>query len=149
MGAEAKANEPRKLRIMVVDDDMDLLPMWELTGVIPDTLITIRQGGISALKFLDHFNYELDAVVMDLSMPDMDGITLTKQIRRNEEIRGIDRPMKIFWYTGFPIGDPILTAKKRYRVEEIFVKPAFPVDIVKTVRDILAAGTKEKTNESS
>lgn len=129
----------RKLRIMVVDDDMDQMAMWELCGDIPDTIIAIKKGGISALEFLNDFNYDVDAVVMDLSMPDMDGITLTRQIRSNEDIRGRRNSIKIFWYTGFPVGQTIRTAREKYKVEEIFTKPAFPPEVVQKVRERLNA----------
>ena len=127
------------MRIMVVDDDMELLPMWELSGQVPDTLIAIRKGALSALEFLDGLNYDVDAVICDLSMPDMDGITLTKQIRRNEDIRGMPGRIKMFWYTGFPVGETIEMAKEKYRVEEIFKKPQFPGDVVQEVRARLEA----------
>lgn len=127
----------RKKRIMFVDDDMDIVPLYELAGEIEETILTVQNGGLSALKQLDKFGYEIDAVVMDLSMPDMDGITLTRQIRRNEEIRGIHQPMCIFWFTGYPINDIILDAKTQYGVKDIFNKPHDPVDIVRRIKESL------------
>ena len=127
----------RKRRLMIVDDDLDVLPLYEIAGESEDTLLTIQTGALSALKHLDALGYQVDAVILDLSMPDMDGIALTRQIRRNEEIRGTDKPIKIFWFTGYPINDTINAAGKQYKITEIFQKPESPVDIVNRVKQYL------------
>lgn len=126
---------------MFVDDDLTMLPLYELTGEIEDTLITIRKGGLSALSFLHDLNYEIDAVILDLSMPDMDGITLTRQIRQNENLRSKLNPMKVFWFTGWPFdedneNDPIILGAKETKVSKIYAKPHDPVRIIHEVKEI-------------
>lgn len=133
----------RKLKLMFVDDDLDMLPMYELAGEIEDTLITIQKGGLSALRFLHELNYEVDAVILDLSMPDMDGITLTKQIRQNENLRSKIHPMKVFWFTGWPFDeknehDPIVIAASETKVSKVFAKPHDAVQIIHEVKEALA-----------
>jgi CheY-like chemotaxis protein len=127
----------RKKRLMIVDDDLDILPLYEMIGDIPDTILTIQTGGFSALKTLDALNYQVDAVICDLSMPDLDGLSLTQLIRRNEEIRSVQHPMEIFWFTGYPINSTLETAKTTYRVREVFVKPTTPDVMVDKVREYL------------
>ena len=138
-------SEPNKpLRLMFVDDDADIVPLYEMVGRIDDTLITVRKGGLSALQFLHELNYDVDAVILDLSMPDMDGITLTEQIRRNEGLRSKQTPIRIFWFTGWEFdadnpADTIMLAKQENHVEEIFKKPIPPVDLVTEVKQRLNA----------
>jgi CheY-like chemotaxis protein len=135
----------KRLRIMFVDDDLEILPLYELAGEIEDTIITIQRGGLSALSFLHDLNYEVDAVILDLSMPDMDGITLTKQIRQNENLRSKASPIKIFWFTGWPFDkrnelDPIMQGAAESQVEKVYAKPLDPVQIIKDVKGRLAIG---------
>lgn len=136
--------EKRPPRLMFVDDDVDMIPLYEMIGRIDDTLITVRKGGLSALSFLHDLNYEVDAVILDLSMPDMDGITLTEQIRRNESLRGKRTPIAIFWFTGWEYdadnpADPIALAKEENKVEKIFRKPIAATDILHEVKSYLNA----------
>jgi CheY-like chemotaxis protein len=132
-------NDPlhRRRRVMVVDDDLDILPLYELIGDIPDTIITIQTGGLNALKTLHALDYQVDAVICDLSMPDIDGLSLTTLIRRNEDIRSMEKQIEIFWFTGYPIDDTLLEAKVKYSVREIFVKPTPPDVMVQKVKEYL------------
>jgi CheY-like chemotaxis protein len=126
-------------RIMIVDDDLDELPLYEMIGDIPDTLITIRNGGLSALRFLDNLNYDVDAVVLDLSMPDKDGLSVTREIRGQENIRSKGNPIEIFWLTGVAVEDDptLMEAKDKYGVKEVFTKPVYPDEVVWKVKEHL------------
>jgi CheY-like chemotaxis protein len=129
-----------KSLIMIVDDDLDVLSLYSVVGDIEDANIAIADGGFSALKWLERFNYNVDAVVIDLSMPDVDGLTLTKLIRSNEAIRSKTHPIKLFWFTGWEINDTLANAKTKYGVREIFEKPMAPIDLVHKVKEMLNAG---------
>lgn len=132
------------VRIMFVDNHLDYLEMFEEATRGEDTIIAIENGGISALKKLAMLGYKVDAVVTDLAMSDMDGITLTEAIRRNERIRRLE-PMDIYWFTGYDYdqdnpADPIRMAADELGVKKIFVKPYLPTDIINEVK----AGTPPK-----
>src|SRR5689334_17967353 len=101
---------------MLVDDDADIMPLFAYAAKIEDMIILILQGGYSALKALARLNYEVDAVILDLSMPDIDGINLTEQIRNNESIRSRPQAIPIFWQTGWPVNATLENAKSRYGV---------------------------------
>jgi CheY-like chemotaxis protein len=125
-------------KIMVVDDDMDTAALVKYVAHHQGLFITIQKGGLSALKFLHEMNYEVDAIIIDLSMPDMDGITLTKQIRQNENLRSKTNPSKIFWFTAWPFDennpyDPIVLGASDAHVEKIYSKPA---DLLEVMRDV-------------
>lgn len=129
-------------KIMVVDDDMDTAALVKFVAQNQGLFITIQKGGLSALKFLHDMNYDVDAIIIDLSMPDMDGITLTKQIRQNENLRSKHNPSKIFWFTAWPFdennpNDPIVLGASDSHVEKVYSKPADLLEVVRDVKDTL------------
>ena len=131
----------RNLRIVIVDDDLTILPLYEAIGDIENTTVIVRQSGVGALSFLHDVNYEVDAIVTDLSMPDMSGISLTKQIRENEELRFKEIPIKIFWLTGWGYDEkdgnnPITIAAKDCGVEKVYIKPHNPTAIVNEIKGL-------------
>lgn len=127
--------------MMLVDDNLDQRKLWAYVAKSEHTVIAIKRGGISALQFLNDINYEVDAIITDLAMGDMDGITLTEQIRKNEIIRQID-PLPVFWFTGWKINfedecDPIIIESKRLQVRHIFIKPYDPFVLLANVRNLV------------
>ncbi len=150
---------------MLVDDDADITGLYEFVADIPDTIFTIQNGGLSALRFLNNLNYDVDAIVLDLSMPDMDGISLTERIREQEHIRGMSahtvtsihqtegptppdqisikrHRISIFWFTGWTYSpddpnDPVAVSARRLGVVKIYQKPVDPVELIVDVRRYL------------
>ena len=126
-----------KRKLMFVDDDLDMIALYEHAAATTDTMIAVQTGGLSALKLLNSFHYNIDAIVIDLSLPDIDGITLTQQIRTNESLRSIS-PIPIFWWTCYPYdekstNDSIVSAARRLNVIDVFKKPEDVIEIVKKV----------------
>jgi CheY-like chemotaxis protein/HPt (histidine-containing phosphotransfer) domain-containing protein len=82
----ASSNQPvegsRQLRILVVEDNLVnqklVIRMLEKMG----HLCTLAQNGRAALKRLDAETFDL--VLMDVQMPEMDGLTATQKIREKE-----------------------------------------------------------------
>jgi CheY-like chemotaxis protein len=129
------------IRIVIVDDNIDILPLYEAIGEIKNTSIIVRQSGLGALSFLHEVNYEVDAVITDLSMPDMSGIALTRHIRENEDLRSKDPRLKIFWLTGWDYdktdcNDPIMSASVEYNVIKIYPTPYDLTAIVYEIKSL-------------
>lgn len=139
-------------RIMLVDDDVDQLDLWELISKTEGVILSIRKGALSALEWLERVNYDIDAIVMDLSMPDMDGLTLTREIRNNENIRSKRNPILIFWFTGWQYDadnphNPVTIAEKEFGIRKVWYKgtqDSDPVQILHEVRDIILSGAPDK-----
>jgi len=87
--AEKPAYDLTGLRIMAADDNrtnrMILSAMMGQLGISPRMV----DGGAEAL---DAFEQEVfDAIILDISMPDVDGISVLNEIRAREEAGGRDR----------------------------------------------------------
>lgn len=119
--------------LMIVDNDASTLELWKYVQVNSDAILLAR-GGIVAQRELKNINYEIDAVVTDIAMDDIDGVTLTEHIRRNESIRSISPGCLIFWFTGFPINQTLANLKAELRVTEIFMKPMDPLELIHRVK---------------
>ena len=59
--------------------------------------VTVANNGREALQALERLDWEVDAIFMDIQMPEMDGITATREIRRLELMSG--RRLPIFALT--------------------------------------------------
>lgn len=78
------------MRILAVDDDpiiLDLLPTVLHQSGYSD--ISVRSSGRAALKILNDPKQEFDTIILDINMPEMDGITLCKRIRQIARYRDV------------------------------------------------------------
>jgi DNA-binding response OmpR family regulator len=128
--------------MMIVDNSPDILELWKYVQGEHDALFLVR-GSLSAQKYLNGINYEIDAIVTDIAMEDGDGVTLTEIIRRNESIRGIEKNCLVFWFTGFPITRTLENLKAELGVTEIFMKPMDPIELIGRVKGYLAIGMEQ------
>ena len=80
--------------VLIVDDEPDMLNMLQLVVKKQcDCNIFLAQSGQDALQNLAEYNP--DVVVTDIKMPDMDGLTLLK------EIRALDDTISTIIMTGY------------------------------------------------
>lgn len=78
-------------KILVVEDDMR--NVYSLTNVLEPhgVTVTVARNGIEALQTLEATQQDpansIDLVLMDVMMPEMDGLTATREIRKRREWR--------------------------------------------------------------
>ena len=82
------------MRILVVEDEQDLNRILAKTLTAEGYSVDACFDGVEALDYLEGAEY--DAIVLDVMMPRMDGITMMMKVRRaafqNELQRGAERP---------------------------------------------------------
>ena len=72
-----------KGRILLVDDEEDILEFLSYNLIKEGFKIKTASNGKSALKILEKFNPDL--IILDVMMPEMDGIEVCENIRKNEK----------------------------------------------------------------
>ena len=72
-----------KGRILLVDDEEDILEFLSYNLIKEGYKIKTANNGKSALKILEKFNPDL--IILDVMMPEMDGIEVCESIRKNEK----------------------------------------------------------------
>ncbi len=118
-----------KPRLLIVDDELlirDLLYDYFMTH---DFDIAVAENGQRALSLLEKNHY--DTVILDLKMPDIDGLELTARIRAK------DGDLPIILITGYPSVESAIQAV-RWRLDDYFVKPVNLTHLRRAVDTALA-----------
>lgn len=76
-------------RVLLVEDNAHNSRLLEqiLMDIDINIKLTIAESGEIALKLANELIYDL--VIMDISLPDMDGIAVTKELRRNPSYKHV------------------------------------------------------------
>ena len=72
-------SEQNKTRILLVDDSVSMREMVGFTLKGAGYAVSQAEDGVEALKFAQ--GNAVDLVITDINMPNMDGITLIKELR--------------------------------------------------------------------
>lgn len=79
-------NEREKIKILLVEDNEELLNIMT-NALNQDNMVYKASNGAEAIEIL--YKKEIDIVVTDIVMPKMDGIELTKEMKKNVEFSHI------------------------------------------------------------
>ncbi|KAL3475532.1 hypothetical protein BJX99DRAFT_157671 [Aspergillus californicus] len=124
---------PPPLHLLIVDDnDINLRILATFAGRIGCTYDTATDGLIALNKYKDT-RRTYDLILMDISMPVMDGIVATNEIRQFEEEKGLARS-RIMAVTGVASTDMQQRAKTA-GIDEYLVKPVS----LTTLKKVIAA----------
>lgn len=103
-----------KPRLLIVDDELLIRDLLYDYFADREFEIAVAENGQRALALLEKDRF--DTVILDLKMPDIDGLELTERIRSG------DRDLPIILITGHPSLESAIEALRR-RVDDYFVKP--------------------------
>jgi CheY-like chemotaxis protein len=73
------------IRILYVEDDKtNQIVLKSLLGLVGFKSVSIADCGQRALEMLAQPDFQVDLILMDIGLPDIDGITLTEKIRSSD-----------------------------------------------------------------
>lgn len=122
-------NQPH---FLFIDDHQDTVDLFKVVAEQLGIITTVCSDGAAALTMLDE--KEFDAVILDLSMPVLDGLTIAEHIRENEANRPGKKPVCIIFYTGRSIDGAIIRIANRTSVRRIFQKPYDMTEMLEEVK---------------
>ncbi len=137
-GAEAAAQDVRKLRVLLAEDDkiqrIVAVKMIQKLGITAD----LAESGVQAIAAVLEKPYDL--VLMDLHMPDMDGMAATREIRNR---LGAGRQPAICGLSAHDAADflqPCLSAG----MDDYLTKPLDPEKLRRMLVELAARGRGDK-----
>ena len=117
--------------ILVVDDDPMLLRMTQIVLLDLGYGVTPAADGREALRKIEEAGGGFDLVILDMRMPDMDGMTVLENVH-------IHWPtLKVLLVTGYA-SDGVLQATRDFGAVGILEKPYDPDTLGARVRQVLA-----------
>ncbi|HWU23332.1 MAG TPA: response regulator transcription factor [Nocardioides sp.] len=125
------------IRVVLVDDQ-DLFR--EGVRVIVDAqdgmeVVGTAGDGLEAIAVADRT--EPDVVLMDLRMPEMDGVEATRQLLAPERVARRERPLRVVVLTTFDLDDRAATAI-RYGASGFLLKDTTPLQLAEAIRTVAA-----------
>ena len=77
------AGKAGKMRVLVVDDEPGILELLKTAlGALGAYEVSIASSGMDALRIIDKTERPFDCLLLDIQMPQMNGITLCREVRQ-------------------------------------------------------------------
>ncbi len=116
--------------ILVVDDDPDIARFVQMNLEVEGFIVRVAPDGAAALKMVDEARPDL--AVIDLMMPNIDGLELTRRLRNNP--RTSSMPIIMLTAKGLTVDKVIgLTAG----ADDFVIKPFDTMELVARIRSTL------------
>ena len=131
------AAEPVQRRVVVADDDADIRALVAIAmrraGI---TLVAdVASGDEAIIAIREHVP---DIVILDVSMPGMTGLDVTRQLRSDPTLDGI----RVFLLSA-GVTEAAIAAGKEAGADEYLIKPFSPRELAARISEAMAAWDKQ------
>jgi two-component system, cell cycle response regulator DivK len=120
----------RLVRVLIVDDSQDVRELYSLYLTHQGFSVKLASDGVAAVDAA--IALKPDVIVMDLSMPTVDGITATRRLKAHPRTRRIP----VILLTGYPY-HAIERGALEAGVDVFLTKPCLPEDLEGHVRRLM------------
>ena len=122
-------------KILIVDDELNIRELVKKYAVVENFESDTATNGIEAIEMCKHNEYDL--VIMDIMMPELDGFSAVKEIRKTSDVPVIMLSARLEEYDklyGFDLG-----------IDDYVTKPFSPKELMMRVNAVMnRVGTKNK-----
>ena len=134
MPADAGGREAG-VKVMIVEDSPLVRKMYGLALSPREHELTTAEDGRRALEILADPAQRFDLILLDLRMPDMDGVAFLRELRRSPRLRGLP----VVLTTVEPDGSPMLVEATGLGVTAVVKKPWKPQHLRQVVQAAVSA----------
>jgi two-component system response regulator RpfG len=121
------------VKVLIVEDSPLVRKMYGLVFSRRDHELTTAEDGRKGLEALTGEPRPFDLILLDLRMPDMDGVEFIRAVRRTGRFRDIP----IVLTTVEPDGSPLLAEALALEVAAVVKKPWKPHELRAVVQTVL------------
>jgi len=123
------------VKVMIVEDSPLVRKMYGLALSPREHELTTAEDGRRALEILADPAQRFDLILLDLRMPDMDGVAFLRELRRSPRLRGLP----VVLTTVEPDGSPMLVEATGLGVTAVVKKPWKPQHLRQVVQTAVSA----------
>lgn len=126
-------------KLLIVDDEMHIRDLVQKYATFENYESETAENGLEAIEKVKHNEYDL--VIMDIMMPELDGFSAVKEIRKISQVPVIMLTARSEEYDklyGFDLG-----------IDDYVTKPFSPKELMRRVNAVLARATHKNNQESA
>jgi CheY-like chemotaxis protein len=127
---QVRGDSPDALTIMVVDDDQLVLRGARRLLQPQGYRVLPMPGGAEAIKTYEERGHEVDLVLLDLVMPDKDGLEVLKALKK------LNPNVEVVIASGYPM-DNLDQEAQRLGVRAVVTKPYTAADLNEVLQSVL------------
>jgi two-component system, chemotaxis family, chemotaxis protein CheY len=125
----------RRMKLLIIEDSPLVRRMYGLAFSRRDHDLVEAENGLEALDALAGAADPFDVILLDLRMPDMDGVTFLRTVRRTALFRDIP----IIVTTSEPESSELLQEVRALGIDAVVKKPWKPRELLEVVHSVRAA----------
>lgn len=114
--------------ILVVDDETEILETTRITLEAHNYQVLTASDGIEAISLCAQYKHKIDAAIVDMMMPAMDGVTTIRTLER------IHPQIKAIAVSGFVANGQLKAASN---IKNFIAKPYTTKELLQTLHDVL------------